>query len=185
MFIFGPSPRKKCCNVWNRLYTQSLQLLCTRCKPQCFFTFMSSHKGLDENYLPIFKWTAKALSCSQISKSVWAYKQWSKCVCILIQPSIGISCLGKKRKKKKSPVYANRWRGHVSSHMKIVYKGNFARFILVQVFCAGGKEPRKQQNTHEDRWTFTHLSKHICPFTPIFQFMFVWTFCLCSFVAFS
>lgn len=133
----------------------------------------------------IFKWSAKALSCSQISKSVWAYKQWSTFVCILIQPSVGISCPEKNKNKKTELCLCKVGEDMFHHTWKYCIKEISAVSSLFRCFRAGGKEPRKQQNTHEDHWTFTHLSKHICPFRPIFQFIFFWTFCLCPSLAFG
>lgn len=54
--------------------------------------------------------------------------------------------------------------------MKMVYKGNLACFIPVQVFGAGGQEPRMRQKG--SRGAFANLSERVRPLTPTFQFMF-------------
>lgn len=47
---------------------------------------------------------------------------------------------------------------------ELVYEANLACVIAVEVFCAGGKEPGKPQDTHGLQWSIS-VSK-ISPFTP-------------------
>lgn len=72
--------------------------------------------------------------------------------------------------KKEACLCKSLERAFFIAHMKTVYKGNLACFIPVQVFGAGGQEPRMQQKGSNG--AFANLSERVRPLTPTFQFMF-------------